>query len=228
MAIAIVNGRRMDVPDSGVYGRDIQRAAGETPGRRTVKQGKGLDFEAVDSNQIYREQDLLDRYGQPVKFEVIPDRTKGSFNGCRSPLSKQIITEQVINVAEHLFKDGVDFDEENADWMVVPKFRLPEIWHSIARSTPLLIMFPTEYPELPPIGFYMKAQIPSSPNGHLYNEAFHQASKEPLEHGWQWYCVYIDGGAWQPCSVRKQGDWIYGDNLWQYFTLINEVLASRD
>src|SRR5712691_6617051 len=30
----------------------------------------------------------------------------------------------------------------------------------IARTTDLLIVFPTEYPELPPVGFYLKEEIP--------------------------------------------------------------------
>ncbi|MGH8498122.1 MAG: hypothetical protein ACRERV_04845 [Methylococcales bacterium] len=62
-------------------------------------------------------------------------RDKGAFGGRRDALSKRIITEQVYDVSEYLFKQGIDFDEENARWMVVPRFNLPPNWHSIARST---------------------------------------------------------------------------------------------
>jgi len=224
----IINGRRVEIPDSGVYGEELQRIAGDQLGRRTVIKEKGTSFKTIESNKVYKKSDLFDKHGNPVKITTIPDRTKGSFGERRSKLSKQIITEQVYDIATHLFKSGADFDEENADWMAVPQFYLPRIWHSIARTTPLLIMFPTEYPEIPPIGFYLKADIPKSPHGHLYNEAYHEASKEPLKKGWQWYCVYIKQGAWQPARVRMAEDWKRGDNLWQYFSLIDEVLASRD
>jgi hypothetical protein len=226
--MAIINGRRIEVPNSGIYGSELMQAAGNTPERRTIIQGKGMSFKTVNPHTLYKLSDLRDKHGNPVKITTIPDRTKGSFWGNRSHLSKQIITEQVYDIAEHLFKDGVDFDEKDADWMVVPQFYLPPIWHSIARTTPLLIVFPTEYPELPPIGFYMKADIPKSPHGHFYDTAYHEAAKEPLENGWRWYCVYVKQGGWQPARARKAGDWKYGDNLWKYFSLINEVLASRD
>ena len=158
----------------------------------------------------------------------IPPRSKGGFGGARSQLSKRIISEQVYDVAEHLFKDGVDFDEDGADWMVVPKFYLPPTWRHITTSTSLLIAFPSEYPELPPIGFYLMANLPTSPNGHLYAQAYHEAWKAPLEKGWTWYCVYIRPGNWRPAPIRQTGDWRHGDNLWTYMSLIKEVLGSTD
>jgi hypothetical protein len=161
---------------------------------------------------------------------AIPVRHKGSFGGPRGPLSRRIIWEQVADVAEHLFKEGVDFDEDNADWLVVPKFYLPRNWAHIADSTPLLITFPTEYPALPPVGFYMTAALPLSPNGHLYEQAYHEAWQEPLrgDKGWKWYCVYIAPGDWRPAPVQRPGDWRRGDNLWTYMSLIQETLGSRD
>jgi len=143
-------------------------------------------------------------------------------------VSKSIITEQVVDIAEHYLKGGVDFDEGNADWMVAPKYKLPKIWESIAMFSPLLIIFPTDYPEIPPIGFYLKADIPCSPdNSHFFNQAYHDACKDPLQDGWKWYCVYVNPGSWNPARCQRTGDWKNGDNLWTYFTLINEVLASK-
>ena len=163
--------------------------------------------------------------GQPWD---IPRRRKSSFGGARSALSKQIITEQVLDIAEHFLKEGVDFDEDNANWMVAPKFFLPKNWSHVADTTALLIAFPTEYPEIPPIGFYMMASLPLSPNGHLYPKAYHAAWHEPLAKGWNWYCVYIEPGNWRPAPVRRSGDWKRGDNLWTYFRLIQETLGSPD
>lgn len=224
----IINGRRVtNVPSGGVYGSDIIREMGEGGGRRVVIQKEGLSFETIQKDRRYSKADLIDRKGNPVRVKSIPDRTKGSFGGQRSALSKQIITEQVFDIAENLFKDGVDFDEQDADWMVVPKYFLPPIWHGIARTVPLLVVFPTEYPSRPPVGFYLKADIPCSPNGHLYDAAYHEADHSPLKQGWRWYCVYVKPGEWRPAAVRQSGDWKHGDNLWEYFTLINETLSSR-
>ena len=161
---------------------------------------------------------------------TIPDRTKGAvlYGGVRTALSKQIITEQVYDIAEKLFKKGVSFDEEHADWMIANNYVLPPLWHTIATTTDLLIIFPTKYPELPPVGFYLKKDIPLSVNGHLYQSAYHEACGDPLTQGWKWYCVYIHAGSWQPAPVQFSGDWRKGDNLWTYFTLISEVLSGTD
>ncbi len=112
--------------------------------------------------------------------------------------------------------------------MIANQYVLPPIWHHIARTTDLLIIFPTEYPELPPVGFYLKEEIPLSVNGHLYQTAYHEACSDPLTQGWKWYCVYIHAGAWQPAPVMRPGDWRKGDSLWTYFTLISEVLSGTD
>lgn len=148
------------------------------------------------------------------------------FWGTRTPLSKRIITEQVYDVAEHIFTKGVDFDEQNAHWVVFPEYHLPYAWKGIARTTSLMVVFPTDYPVTPPIGFYMKGDIPVAPGGHFYTEAYHSAAKSPLRQGWKWYCVYVNPGSWRPCSYRKSGDWKRGDNLYTYLTLIKEALSG--
>ncbi len=256
--MAILNGRRVtNIPAAGVYGKDIIDEMRLKPGRRPVLQKRG-GFEQILPNKRYDKQELIDRKtGQPLKASDIPDRNKGlemhsdrelrdarghiitvagvpdrakgSFGGRRDLLSKQIITEQVIDLAEHLFKGGVDFDEDDAHWFVAPKFILPRNWHHIARDTPLMIAFPTEYPNLPPIGFYMREDIPHAPDRqHFYEAAYHDAWKEPLAHGWKWYCVYVQPGMWRPATVQRPGDWKDGDNLWTYMTLINETLGSNE
>ncbi len=221
----IINGRRVDlnqVPNSGVYGREMIREISAGANRRPVIQD-GLVFKPIDPNRRYEVKDLKNKKGQGVTVTSIPDRTKGGFGGYRDASSRRIIREQVYAVAEHIFKQGVDFDEETANWMVVPNYRLPKRWHDLAGSTTaLMVVFPDEYPILPPVGFYMMADIPASPDGHFYDEAYHQAWREPIKHGWKWYCVYINEGAWQPAQM-----WREGDNLYTYFTLISEVLTSE-
>jgi len=227
--MAIINGRRIQVPPTGITGQNLIQQVNPGQGRRPVIQ-QGMAFRPIQSNHNYQPSELFDRHGNPVKITTIPDRTKGvTYGGDRTFLSKQIITEQVYDIAEKLFKKkGVSFDEEHADWMIANEYVLPPIWHSVVRTTDLLIIFPTEYPELPPVGFYLKEDIPLSVNGHLYQAAYHEACSDPLTQGWKWYCVYINPGGWQPAPIQRPGDWRKGDSLWTYFTLISEVLSGTD
>jgi len=224
----IINGKRVSVPASGTYGSELIKFAEPGSGRRAVIRSGGRQFETIQPNRIYADAELLDRWGNPVKVTTIPDRSKGiTYGAPRSQLSRTIITEQVFDIAEKFFKGGVDFDEDNADWMVAPNFKLPDSWSSVARFSPLLIVFPSEYPSIPPVGFYLRDEINHSPDGHLYDQAYHNACKDPLQDGWKWYCVYVKPGCWRPARYSYPGDWKKGDNLWTYFTLINEVLGSK-
>ncbi len=227
--MAIINGRRIIVPPAGITGQNLIQQVNPGPGRRPVIQ-QGVAFRPIQPGYTYKPAELFDKHGNPVKITTIPDRTKGmvTYGGERTSLSKQIITEQVYDIAEKLFKKGVSFDEEHADWVIANQYVLPPIWHNVARTTDLLIIFPTEYPELPPVGFYLKEDIPLSVNGHLYQTAYHDACSDPLTQGWKWYCVYINAGSWQPAPVMHPGDWRKGDSLWTYFTLISEVLSGTD
>jgi hypothetical protein len=222
--VAIINGKRInpETIGNGVYGKDLIPHAKASAGRRPIVELNGK-VEQIESSRLYQPHELRDRKGRGAKITSMPDRSKGGFGGRRSPQSKQLITEQVIDIAGRLFKQGIDFDEDNAHWMVVPNYNLPAQWHNITRNSPLMVTFPNEYPILPPIGFYMMADIPASPNGHFFESAYHDAWKEPLQHGWKWYCVYIHAGAWQPTAPN----WRNGDNLYTYFHLINEVLGSE-
>ncbi|MBU1345202.1 MAG: hypothetical protein KKD66_26625 [Proteobacteria bacterium] len=157
------------------------------------------------------------------------------FWGQRTALSKKIITEQVTDIAKNRFKNDVSFDNKEAHWMVVNSFLLPSIWHYmpgvVNNRTQLAIVFPTDYPRLPPIGFYLKADISKSPNrSHFFQQAYHDADKVMLSHGWKWYCVYVNPGSWQPGIYRQPLDWRKPgtDNIWTYFDLIGETLTSRD
>jgi hypothetical protein len=221
--MAIINGRRIDPRSigAGIQGRELAQRAKASSGRRPILECDGK-VQQIDSSRFYSPRELVDKQGRGAKVTSMPDRSKGhSFGGRRSPESKHLITEQVLDIAEHLFKQGLDFDEDDAHWLVVPNFLLPQRWHAITQRTPLMVTFPREYPALPPIGFYMMADIPISPDGHFFQGVAHNAWAEPIEHGWKWYCAYIHDGAWQPAR-----NWRDGDNLYTYFHLIKEVLGN--
>jgi hypothetical protein len=154
------------------------------------------------------------------------------FWGDRSTLSKRIIIEQCEDIARNRFKDNVVIDYDNAHTFVVTEYLLPSKWHSVPgvvnNRTSLAMVFPTQYPKIAPIGFYLKASISDSANGHMYAQAYHNADKVMLDYGWKWYCVYVNEGTWQPAVYRKPNDWRRGDNIWTYFDLIKESLSSND
>ena len=220
----IINGRRM-MYDGTVDGSDLVRESHAGPGRRAVIRN-GLEVRTIDPTRQYQWHDLQDKHGRPVRIDSMPDRSKGgvSYGQPRSSLSKAVIIDQVVDIAAKCFKNGIEFDEGNADWMVVPRYRLPSLWrHEI---TPLLIVFPTDYPEIPPVGFYLKADLGESPNGHFFGAAYHDACKTPIENGWKWYCAFYQPGSWRPAAIRTISDWRHGDNLWTHLTLIGEVLGN--
>lgn len=221
--MAIINGKRVSIPTPmEVQGSQIKKGTKLKENRRLVIEKNDNSFESIEDDGIYSLNDFS-------KISNIPDRTKGNFFQVRSKFSKEIIKNQVIDLGTKLFKNqNLQFDEENCDWLVIPEYKLPKNWHHLAKNTPLLIIFPTEYPNNPPIGFYLKADLKISPNGHFYDKAYHSAAKEPLESGWKWYCVYLEDGSWQPHFIKYLEDWKKGDNLWTYFQLISEVLESTD
>lgn len=222
----IINGKRIPV-SGGVSGRTLAQAFGEQSERRIVKHGKGLSVEPINPNRHYSEQELFDRDGRPIKIKSIPDRRKGGvFDGQRSSLSKRVVTEQVYDLALNFAKKGgVDFDEDDANWVIFPSFFMPDAWG--VRTAPLMILFPTDYPRIPPIGFYLPSDL-VSPHGHFFNAAYHDASSAPLLQDWNWYCCFLPPGSWQPAPLRMSGDWRNGDNLWTYVTLVNEVLCGNE
>src|SRR5439155_14116798 len=100
--MAIINGRRIQVPPGGITGQNLIQQVNPGPYRRPVIQ-QGTAFRPIQPGQTYKPEDLFDRHGNPVKITTIPDRTKGvTDGGDRTGLSKQIITEQVHDIAENL------------------------------------------------------------------------------------------------------------------------------
>lgn len=224
--MAIINGRRID-PSSirnGVHGSELARHAGAGRGRRSIIESGG-QVSQINPNRHYSSSELIDKHGRGAKISSMPDRSKGdgSAGPRRSQQSKQIITEQVIDVAENFFKRGVRFDDQDADWLLIPDYQLPPNWHHIAKSTDVMVLFPGDYPRLPPIGFYMPDDLPMAHDGHFFKAAVHGASNAPIQQGWKWYCVYIHSGAWQPSR-----NWRLGDNLWTYLHLIREALGNKE
>lgn len=205
------NGKLLD----GNYhsGAEIQRNMGI--GRRVVEI-TGKTVKNLNPAKNYSPSEI-------ARIREIPDRCKGAYFMDRSRRSKELIYNQIVNVSKNLFKDKVDieFDDENMDWMVIDGYKMPPSWG--VDRTQLMIIFPTEYPELPPVGFYLPEDL-ESPNGHFYSGAYHNANEAPIEKGWKWYCAYIENGNWRPSWHNGDG----GDTLWEYITLVGELISDNE
>ena len=82
--MAIINGRRIQVPPAGITGQNLIQQVNPGPGRRPVIQ-QGLTFRPIQSGNTYKQADLYDRHGKPVKITTIPDRTKGTHGSIPLP-----------------------------------------------------------------------------------------------------------------------------------------------
>lgn len=139
---------------------------------------------------------------------------------------KTRIAQEVLMVAPRFAeRGGVYFDEENSDWLMIPKYSLPSRWRE--PWCQLLIVFPTTYPVSPPIGFYLNKRFrlaTGRKDQHLLGDAQHGAANL-VRNGWYWYCVEIltGFGGWQPSPNYNEPD-----NLWTFLNLIRDVLTNDE
>jgi ubiquitin-protein ligase len=119
---------------------------------------------------------------------------------------------------------GIIYDQENMDWLVIPKYPLPERWKE--RWCQLMVVFPETYPETPPIGFYLNRQFhlkSGEQDNHFTGKAYHGAP-DLTDRGWYWYCVTMDPKArdgWSPSADYRQPD-----NFWTFLNMVRESLTN--
>jgi Prokaryotic E2 family E len=139
------------------------------------------------------------------------------------------IQAQAYQLAERFSKDGgsgIQLDEQNYNWLIIPKYPMPERWRQ--RWTSLMILFPAAYPDVPPTGFYLTIRARLKDGGkdkHLFNGGGFYANAPDLSaQGWFWYCVHAQvqgAGGWQPSS-----DPAYPDNLFTFLNMVREALST--
>jgi len=132
------------------------------------------------------------------------------------------IEQEVYMIAGRFANSGgVNYDEGNGDWLMIPRYPLPERWQQ--RWCKLLIVFPKGYPETPPIGFYLNRHFQLKNGGsddHFTGQSYYGAP-DLRGSGWYWYCVHIADGAWRP-----QADHTKPDNLWTFLNMVRESLTN--
>ena len=232
MATVIVNGKRVNVPDSA-SSEDIIRATGRrvNPNTRAVIR----NTDAANRDKLIPGRKYGIRDGE--KFSIVPDRVKAaSYFGNKEEWRKCVIEDQVIDVSAKMFKNSPVELDEDCNYVVFNGFLLPPEWQ---RANPgstfvkMMLIFPDQYPDLPTNGFYLPAtlQIPANAS-HFYNRGFGGAFGETPEEiafmtqgNWKWYCTHIKPGAWNPAHLKVVDDWRKGDNLWEILTICKDVLT---
>jgi hypothetical protein len=155
-----------------------------------------------------------------------PAKQKSIVPSQSGPQNRQFrIYSEIMMIAPHFSKpDGVCFDEENCDWLMIPKYPLPAKW--FARWAKLLIIFPEGYPITPPIGFYLNRKFrlkTGELDPHLTGTP-HDGASNLQAQGWQWYCVRLEqdsAGGWRPGP-----DYRKPDNLWTFLAMVRESLTN--
>jgi hypothetical protein len=114
----------------------------------------------------------------------------------------------------------VEYDEEDGQWLCVPRFPLPAGWDR--RTTGLMWVLPGSYPHLPPDGFYIDRFLRTHRGrriGHYFEER--GAYNPYADKGWAWFCIHLDRGAWRPT-----GNVMPGDSLLKLTALIRAILTE--
>ena len=235
MAISIVNGKQVSLPNGNVTTSDIVRASGRNvdPSTRAVYRTGKNGNERMKPGRNYQ-------VNPGDKFKVGPDRVKGageSYFGNKEEWRKRLIIDQVTDLSRAFFKGGEVELDDNCNWVMFSNFRLPTAW---AEANPgheevkMMLIIPDQFPELPTNGFYLPSYLrPPAADRHFfergYSGAFGGTSEEMnalAGSGWKWYCTHVKAGSWSPAPIHRIGDWRQGDNLWDIITLCTEVLTN--
>lgn len=157
-----------------------------------------------------------------------PQPAPRPYYGTPTALSRKGRIEQEVLMVAPRFSErgGVYYDEENCDWLLIPKYPLPARWRD--RWCQLLLVFPPTYPVSAPLGFYLNKKFALAGGGrdpHLTGAAYHGADNL-LAQGWHWYCVQTQAasaGGWRPAANFHEPD-----NLWTFLALVRETLTNPE
>ncbi len=233
MPQVFINGKLVNMPSS-VDSSSILNASGRrnaNTGTRAVivekQNGGGKRLKPGESFAI--------KGGE--KFSTVPDRVKAAtYFGEKQQWQKQLIAEQVANVSQKFFKNSSVELDDNCNWVVFDRFKLPDDWQQANPGkvfVRMMLIFPDQYPELPTNGFYLPSSLSVPANAsHFYNRGYGGAFGEKddemqamADNNWKWYCTHIKPGCWQPARLKQVSDWKYGDNLWDIIKLCIDVLT---
>lgn len=113
----------------------------------------------------------------------------------------------------------VDYDDKAGSWVRIPYFPLPVGWDR--GTTGVLFELPHGYPHVPPDGFYIDRFLRTR-YGRQIGHYFENRGRfnRYADHGWGWFCIHLESGAWHPAAEVARGD-----NLLKLAALIRAILT---
>jgi len=127
------------------------------------------------------------------------------------------IKAQVASVAEvygERYGQTVQLDEA-LRFVVIPRFSLPRQWGM--KTTPILIWFPDEYPDIAPNGFYLSRNCIGP---HIFSRNVYGKSPDLSSSGWNWFCAHT---TWRPGADPNASD-----NLWTFLEIVRMSLTIKE
>ncbi len=249
MERARVNGRDIFIPNSVTTAEEIKRIAEIEPGRNLIRRERGGNYLVPngtpftvnpDDNftdappRVKGDEVALSRIMEFFGFNdasYCPDAVSQAVQNARPVITSlpqdrnsRIYSEAMMIAPYYTKHEGIYFDEENCDWLMIPVYPLPRKWESCWCK--LLIIFPDAYPITPPVGFYLNQKFGLKNGGsdpHLLGNAHHGADELQAQ-GWFWYCVRIlekCPGGWRP-----DPDYRKPDNLQTFLDMVQESLTN--
>jgi len=150
--------------------------------------------------------------------------------GRRMDRRTRYIRTQALQLAQRFSRNGgpgILLDEENYDWLIIPRYPMPERWAQ--RWTQLMLVLPEGYPDVPPTGFYLKVDLgkPRKFDKHVFfGGGMYPNAPDLSKGGWYWYCVHVamqESGGWKPGADPEAPD-----NLFTYLNVVREALTNHD
>ncbi len=196
--------RKVDFLTPEEIARQLESVVGANR-RLMVRRGASL----IPLDRMTRTQNL----GGEAWIKDLPaETTKGAISR-----RERFIKAQVASVADvygQRYGQTVQL-HESLDFVVIPNFSLPARWGM--KTTPILIWFPQEYPEVAPNGFYLSQNCRGP---HIFSRNVYGKSPDYSARGWNWYCVHTH---WSP-----KADPLEEDNLWTFLEVIRVSLTIRE
>jgi hypothetical protein len=200
----IVNGKPIDLPDGVNRVRDLRPLlSGDAPTEQIVEV-KGSRTKALTDDELIEEG---------ARLVSVPSITKGHL----SRLDREIeLLRQHIGRSNDVRTGKKTVGETVYHALIVKNVPVPIHKFKVAR-TDMLLLLPSDYPELPPIGFYVNYPWDTIDH-HLTLRPYYGAPDLRSEQGgrgggWYWYCGGLPGGTssvewaqhWRPGRTPEEG-----------------------
>ena len=233
MPIIVIRGKKYEWGKESITSEEIRKLCGVPEDRRIThwEEEKGYYKSLFSGEKISLKEGIN-------KFYDVPKGIKASFELSilekirkrELGKNKAYLLSQVYSVAQFYYQKNKNpiILGKNFDFIYIPDFGLTTArWTE--KTTPIIIHIPPDYPIMPPVGFFLRADLGLKRgrfDQHFFKgTAFYEASDfydrlGLAEKGWAFYCLKITGG-W-----HHSPDPLNPNCLWDYINFIREALST--